>query len=69
MAIPKRVYEVIERASNKVRLIEAATPAQARSFVARQAYDVRVPSAAEVAQLFQTGAVAKVERAGEDDAQ
>lgn len=58
-----RIYCVRDNATQTVRLIEAATPAQARSFVAKLAYSVSVPSAGEVAGLFQRGTVKGVERA------
>jgi hypothetical protein len=61
------VYEVIEAKSGTVRLVDAALPSQARSYVAKDAYTVKVADAKRVGELFQARAVEKVEDVNAED--
>jgi hypothetical protein len=51
----KRIYLVTESASDKARLVEAATPAQALRHVARNVYAVKPANTYEVASLVSRG--------------
>lgn len=65
MATATRPY-IVTDSQGKKRLIQAPNQAQARNWVARNQYDVKVANANEVIELMSQGVVAEI--AAEDDA-
>lgn len=65
MSTPTRIY--IVRIASSRRLIRAATPAQARSHVARSLVTVEVASQDDIVECMEQGI--KPERAGEEPAE
>lgn len=67
MATVTRPYIVIDNTTQTERLIQAASQAQARNFVARNQYSVKVATATETVELMSKGV--KPEVATDDKAE
>lgn len=63
MASKTRLYRVVSSSTQQVRLVEATTPAGARSHVARNEFHVDIPAQHEIYSLARQGI--DIEVAGE----